>query len=158
MIRTKLFILFAAAAGLLAVTACTHVISKDSSLPAWHPEALGQGRVDCSECHEDKVKGVLKPYASFSHSRVFVKEHRFYASQDARLCATCHKTSFCNDCHANELEVKPSIMHGNRPDRELVHRGDFLTLHKIEGKIDPTSCFKCHGRTNNEQCVACHRQ
>jgi hypothetical protein len=27
----------------------------------------------------------------------------------------------------------------------------------IDGKIDPASCYRCHGRTNNEQCVQCHR-
>jgi hypothetical protein len=27
----------------------------------------------------------------------------------------------------------------------------------IDGKTDPTSCYRCHGRSNNEQCVACHR-
>ncbi|WP_298432672.1 cytochrome C [Geobacter sp.] len=155
--RIKLLSLCAAFAGAMALAACTHVISQETSLPSWHPEALGEGRVDCSECHEDKVKGVLKPYASFSHTPVFVKNHRFYAGEDGRLCATCHKPSFCTDCHANELEIKPSIRYGNRPDRELVHRGDYLTRHRIDGKIDPTSCFKCHGRTNNEQCVACHR-
>lgn len=140
----------------MTMTACS-ILSTESTLPAWHPEALGEGRVACSECHEDQVKGVLKPFASFSHSPEFVKHHRFYAGQDQRLCASCHAGSFCYDCHANEQEIKPSIKLGNRPDRELIHRGDYLTLHKIDGKIDPASCYKCHGRTNNEQCVACHR-
>jgi hypothetical protein len=27
----------------------------------------------------------------------------------------------------------------------------------IEGKIDPTSCYRCHGRANNEKCIVCHR-
>lgn len=155
--RVKLFFFLVAGLGLATATACTQVISSESSLPSWHPEALPEGRVDCTECHEDAVTGVMKPYASFSHSTVFIKNHRYYAGQDNRLCAVCHKPSFCNDCHANELEVKPSVMHGDRPDRELIHRGDYLSRHQIDGKIDPTSCFRCHGRTNNEQCVACHR-
>uniref|UniRef100_A0A831UCS6 Cytochrome C n=1 Tax=Geobacter metallireducens TaxID=28232 RepID=A0A831UCS6_GEOME len=158
MIRHKLFALFAAVAGIVAISACTHAVSREASLPSWHPQELATGRVDCSECHEDRVRGVVKPFASFSHSPIFVKEHRYYAGQDDRLCATCHKRSFCNDCHANELEIKPSIMHGDRPDRELIHRGDYLTRHQVDGKIDPTSCYRCHGRTNNEQCVACHRR
>ena len=153
----KLFILFMLATGTVTITACGHLFSTESSLPAWHPEALGEGRVACSECHEDQVKGILKPYASFNHTQEFIRQHRFYASQDDRLCATCHAGSFCNDCHANELEIKPSIKLGNRPDRDLIHRGDYLTLHKIDGKIDPASCYRCHGRTNNEQCIVCHR-
>ena len=153
----KLIIPFLLVAGILFITACSHLFSAGESLPAWHPVALGDGRVDCSECHKDQNSGVLKPYDTFRHSTEFIKQHRFYAARDGRLCATCHKESFCNDCHANELEIKPSIKLGNRPDRELVHRGDYLTLHKIDGKIDPASCYRCHGRTNNEQCVACHK-
>lgn len=152
----KLFIPAALLCAILAMTACSHLFTGESNLPASHG-ALPEGRVDCTECHEDQIKGVLKPYTAFSHSAAFVKNHRFYASSDERLCAACHKGSFCNDCHANELEIKPSVKLGDRPDRELVHRGDYLTLHKIDGRIDPASCYKCHGRTNNEQCVACHR-
>ncbi len=157
MIVKRLFILAALLTGAVVVSACSHVFSTETSLPASHPEALSEGRVACSECHEDQIKGILKPYAAFSHTPVFVKNHRFYAGQDERLCASCHAASFCTDCHANEVEIKPSTKFGNRPDRELVHRGDYMTRHKIEGKLDPASCFRCHGRTNNEQCVACHR-
>ena len=153
----KLFILITLAAGVITVTACSRMLSPEATLPAWHPEALGEGRPMCSECHEDQIKGILKPYASFNHSQEFIRNHRLYAARDARLCGVCHHGSFCNDCHANEVEIKPPIKLGNRPDRELIHRGDWLTLHKIEGKIDPASCYKCHGRTNNEKCVVCHR-
>jgi hypothetical protein len=153
----KLFVLFLLATGIITITACSRLLSSETSLPAWHPVDLEKGRPACSECHEDQVKGIVKPYASFSHSPEFVKNHRFYAAREGRLCATCHRGSFCNDCHTNEVEMKPPIKLGDRPDRELIHRGDWLTLHKIEGKIDPTSCYKCHGRTNNEKCVVCHR-
>ena len=153
----KLFIPFMLAVGILAMTACSHVFSTEASLPAWHPEELGEGRVDCSECHEDQIRGVMKPYATFKHSTEFIRKHRLYAAREGRLCATCHRESFCNDCHANEAEMKPPVKLGNRPDRELIHRGDYLTLHKIDGKIDPASCYRCHGRANYEKCVACHK-
>lgn len=145
---------------LLAVAvlaACATVISAEKSLPAAHPEALGEKRVLCSECHEDQAKGSLKPLTTFSHTPLFVKEHRFYAANSERLCSVCHAVSFCNDCHATKGELKPSQKLGNRPDRELVHRGDFMTRHRIEGKLDPASCYRCHGRANNEQCRSCHR-
>ena len=63
----------------------------------------------------------------------------------------------CNDCHTNQVEMKPSIKYGNRPDRDMPHRGNYMTLHKIEGKLDPASCYRCHGRANNERCMTCHR-
>ncbi|HJV67222.1 MAG TPA: cytochrome C [Geomonas sp.] len=149
---TTMFVLIAA----LALTACAQFKALPN-LPASHPERITRGPVACSECHEDNQKGTLKKFAAFDHSRTFVQNHRFYAASDDALCASCHKFSFCNDCHANKVEFKPSLKNGNRPDRMMPHRGDYLTLHKIEGKLDPASCYRCHGRANNDLCVACHR-
>lgn len=153
----KLWTVFSMLACVLMITACSAFVSKQESLPSWHPEALGEGRPDCTECHEEQIKGVSKPTATFKHTTEFIRQHRLYASQDEKLCALCHRTSFCTTCHANEQEIKPSVLLGNRPDRELPHRGDYLTLHMIDGKADPTSCYRCHGRMNNEKCVTCHR-
>ena len=123
-----------------------------------HADYISAGQqISCSECHEDQQKGTMKSFASFNHSAVFVKNHGHYAATDDRLCASCHKSSFCTDCHTNKTEIKPSLLYGNRPDRELPHRGNYMTLHKIEGKLDPSSCYRCHGRSNNERCMACHR-
>ena len=154
---TRLFMTVAVLAGTLLVATFGAGAAPDSSLPASHPEALGEGRVSCSECHEDQVKGILKPYASFNHSTNFILNHRFYAAQDSRLCATCHKGSFCNDCHASRDTMKPATKLGDRPDRMVPHRGDYMTQHRIDGKLDPASCYKCHGRGNNKICLNCHR-
>jgi len=143
-------------AGLLALSACAQLKALPS-LPASHPEELAAGPVSCAECHEDQQKGTMKAFASFNHSRTFVQNHRFYAGSDEQLCVTCHKVSFCTECHTNKADMKPALKNGNRPDRMMPHRGDYLTLHKIEGKLDPASCYRCHGRANNERCVACHR-
>ncbi len=147
-----------AVAGLFAIIASCAQMKTIPGLPASHPEALAVGQqVNCAECHEDQQKGTMKAFNAFSHTQAFVKSHRFYAASDDRLCATCHKSSFCNDCHTNKVEMKPSTRFGNRPDREFQHRGNFMTMHKIEGKLDPGSCYRCHGRANNERCVACHK-
>jgi hypothetical protein len=146
-----------ACAGLFIIVSCAQM-KTIPGLPASHSEALATGQqVNCAECHEDQQKGTMKAFNAFSHTQSFVKNHRFYASSDDRLCATCHKSSFCSDCHTNKTELKPSSKYGNRPDRELPHRGSYLTLHKIEGKLDPASCYRCHGRANNGRCVACHK-
>jgi len=147
-----------AVAGLFGIIASCAQMQTVPGLPASHPEALAVGQqVNCSECHEDQQKGTMKAFNAFSHTRSFVKNHRFYAASDDRLCSTCHKSSFCNDCHTNQVEMKPSTKYGDRPDREMPHRGNFMTMHKIEGKLDPASCYRCHGRANNERCVACHK-
>jgi hypothetical protein len=31
-------------------------------------------------------------------------------------------------------------------------------MHRIDGKVDPASCYRCHGRTNNEKCIICHKR
>lgn len=145
-------------AGLLLILPACAKMSTLHSMPSSHPEALAPGQqVSCQECHEDQQTGTMKAFSAFSHTAAFVKNHRFYAATDDRLCETCHKISFCSDCHTSKGEIKPSTKYGNRPDREMPHRGNFLTLHKIEGKLDPASCYRCHGRGNNELCVSCHR-
>ena len=154
---TRLVAIVAALAGLLTATVYSVHAASDGNLPASHPEALEEGRVSCSECHEDQIKGILKPFTNFNHSTQFILNHKFYAGQNDQLCATCHKRSFCNDCHVSKESMKPALKYGDRPDRMIPHRGDYLTQHKIDGKMDRGSCYKCHGRANNEKCMACHR-
>ncbi|UFS71401.1 cytochrome C [Geomonas sp. RF6] len=145
-------------AGLVFALAACAQLKALPNLPASHPEELATGPVSCTECHEDQQKGTMKPFSAFNHSRAFIANHRFYASSgNDVLCASCHKVSFCADCHTNQTELKPSLKNAFRPDRMMPHRGDYLTIHKIEGKVDPASCFRCHGRANNERCVTCHR-
>lgn len=154
----NMMLLFLALAVLVLIMGSCSRMQTIPGFPPTHPQALTVGQqVDCAECHEDQQKGTIKAFNSFSHTPSFIKNHRFYAASDDRLCSTCHKSSFCNDCHTNKVEMKPSIRYGNRPDREFQHRGNYITLHKIEGKLDPASCYRCHGRANNERCVACHK-
>ena len=134
------------------------LVSPEASFAATHPEGLGAGKPVCSECHSNDVaKGALKPYATFDHTTTFVKDHKFQANQDRNTCAACHAQSFCVDCHGGKVPMKPAIRLSDSPERMAPHRGDYLTLHKMEGKIDPSSCYACHGRANNDKCRACHR-
>lgn len=145
-------------AALMLITACSQLLPSTGNMPTVHPEPLAQGRPLCSDCHEARLKDSQKPYTVFDHTFSFAKDHRFAASGEERTCAICHKASFCTDCHANHTEIKPSTKLGERPDRELIHRGDFQSRHQIDGKLDPASCIRCHGRMNNEKCVTCHRR
>jgi hypothetical protein len=115
-------------------------------------------RPTCTECHTDEQGAALKPIAIFNHSSGFIRDHRFYASQNDLMCKACHRPSFCADCHANKAELKPSFKHFDAPERAMPHRGNYLVQHRIDGRIDPTPCFRCHGRQNNAMCRQCHRQ
>jgi len=114
-----------------------------------HPVDI-QNITACSDCHADER-------AAFNHTSDFNIRHGFYGAQKEAVCQACHKTSFCADCHANKEELKPSDKFKDAPDRFLPHRGDYITQHRIDGKINPAPCMKCHGRKNNERCKACHR-
>jgi len=127
-----------------------YACANTNSVARIHPEAV-TGLPNCTECHSDSL-------GSMNHQAVdFYKKHRFYAGNSRQACATCHQESFCSDCHTRKDEIKPSDKFADSPERSLPHRGDYLSQHKIDGRINPASCVKCHGRQNNERCVSCHR-
>lgn len=131
------------------VTSMLYACANTESYVKVHPEKV-TGLVDCSECHSDRL-------AQLNHkAESFFAKHRFYAQNQA-VCSVCHDASFCADCHAHKEEIKPSDKYKDSPERSLPHRGDYLTQHQIDGRIDPASCVKCHGRSNNERCATCHR-
>jgi hypothetical protein len=103
----------------------------------------------CGECHTDGR-------AALDHTPDFATRHKFYAAQQRQTCSLCHRPAFCADCHANKEELKPSDKYKDAPARTMPHRGDYLTQHKIDGRVNPASCFPCHGRQNNERCKVCH--
>ena len=105
----------------------------------------------CSPCHQDWR-------AAMDHTAELGKiRHKFMAAQNKESCGVCHVESFCSDCHAHKEFLKPSDKYKDSPERDLPHRGDYLNQHKIDGRINPASCMKCHGRQNNERCKTCHR-
>ena len=157
MMRKTVLLFVAAVLGLGIFTACT-ILSPQTSFTPTHPQGVEAGRPLCSDCHgTESMKGGLKTFESFNHTSIFVKNHRFQANQDSGTCASCHAPSFCADCHGGKVSMSPSVKLGNRPDREMPHRGNYLTLHRMDGKIDPTGCYKCHGRSNNDKCATCHK-
>lgn len=140
-----MFILFVSLV-MCTLSACANT----TSIVKTHPEKVS-GLPDCRECHTDTWK-------AFNHQAAdFFEKHRFYAQEQRVACVSCHEESFCDDCHAHKEEIKPSDKYADSPERNLPHRGDYLSQHKIDGRINPASCAKCHGRQNNERCVTCHR-
>jgi hypothetical protein len=143
--KMKITMLLLLAAAALTLFSCAHT----QSIAAIHPVEVTAPPM-CSDCHTDGR-------AALNHTADFSSRHRFYAKQQSRTCGVCHKESFCSDCHAHKEELKPSDKYKDSPDRGLPHRGDYLNQHKIDGRINPASCFPCHGRQNNERCLVCHR-
>lgn len=126
-------------------------------LPATHPplSELGERREYCTKCHGFKKEPF--DFERYNHTALFTESHRLAAYQDERVCALCHSQSFCSDCHATRVELKPSVKNPTENYRRMQHRGDYLARHRIEGRMDPTSCFRCHGNPKSSQtCRPCH--
>jgi len=140
---------------LLLVAACASLQSR-SSLPARHPDAAELDVLPkvCTDCHEGDT-GLA--YERYVHTADFGRNHRAEAYQGDAVCAMCHQTSFCNDCHATRVELKPSLKNQSETYRSMPHRGDYLSRHRIDGRVDPTSCFRCHNNPKSSKtCARCH--
>ena len=142
--------------GLALLVACSASKNAYQPPPQHPPEAeLGLNKPVCTECHDASDDYVV--YKTFNHTAYFGTEHRQVAYQSANICSMCHKESFCSDCHVTKSELKPSLRDQSRTDRRDPHRGDYLTRHRIDGRVDPTSCYRCHGNPQSAQtCTPCH--
>jgi len=115
-----------------------------------HPERI-EGLPICTSCHDAAS-------AATNHDAQWMRSHGAIAVRDRRTCETCHKGSSCADCHAGrQEEIKPSDKRPSRFDASTPHRGDYLTQHRADGRLDPASCFPCHGRKNTGRCATCHK-
>jgi hypothetical protein len=155
MVKKSLLSILTLLAIVMLVGACTGLQSK-SALPAKHPSAadLDASPKNCIDCHE---AGQDLHYERYIHTLDFGRNHRPEATQGEAICAMCHQTSFCNDCHATRVELKPSLKNQTETYRSMPHRGDYLSRHRIDGRVDPTSCFRCHGNPKSATtCANCH--
>lgn len=154
--RTATILTITLLSTLALLIACTGGKQGFMTPPQHPPEAeLGKQRPICTECHEARGEHIV--FENFNHTTFFAEQHRRVAYQSSSLCNMCHAESFCSDCHASKSELKPSLRNQSDTYRRMPHRGDFLTRHRIEGKIDPTSCFRCHGNPRASQaCAPCH--
>jgi len=135
--------------GLPAIISALYACATTASMAAKHPTEVDAPAI-CSKCHTDGR-------AAMDHTEDFGVRHKFFARQNSRSCTVCHTQAFCSDCHAHKEELKPSSKNADAPGRMMPHRGDYLNQHKIDGKLNPASCFPCHGRQNNERCRVCHK-
>jgi hypothetical protein len=142
---------------LTSVLAACAAQTQSYRVPAQHPEDSGIGKrppicVDCHEASDDQFN-----WQQFNHTPFFADNHRQIALRNEQTCAMCHQTSFCNDCHATGLELKPSLKNQTETYRRTPHRGDYLSRHRIDGRVDPSSCFRCHRNPKaSGSCVRCH--
>ena len=123
-------------------------------IPLHHPDE-GEDLKNCMGCHD--ADDPEFPYQRFDHTPQFPGHHGNTARQNASVCNMCHDQQFCTDCHGVGVALKPSVKKHNAIRQNMPHRGDYLSRHRIDGRIDPTSCFRCHGSPRTQRsCQACH--
>ncbi|MBW1710828.1 MAG: cytochrome C [Deltaproteobacteria bacterium] len=138
---------------ILVFLACAPLLV-NYSIPVEHPAEVSRGET-CLDCHETESDTIV--YERYSHNIYFSESHGQISSRDSRVCDMCHKQSFCNDCHVTSIGLKPSIKRQSETYRRMLHRGDYLSRHRIDGRIEPISCFRCHGNPKSSKtCVRCH--
>ncbi|MBT8340478.1 MAG: hypothetical protein KJP07_10745 [Desulfatitalea sp.] len=142
------------AGAILAALLVPQAWPQGARLPLSHPPEEGDLR-SCSDCHETEAGGF--PYRRYEHTPLFGENHRRVATGSRQVCAMCHQASFCADCHGQGMALKPSLKDHGDVRRKMPHRGDYLTRHRIDGRLNPAKCFRCHGRPKSEKtCIPCH--
>lgn len=123
--------------------------------PLQHPEEEGENLKYCMDCHDETDENI--PYRIYVHTPMFMDNHRPVAIQGTKVCYMCHRTSFCGDCHGIRHELKPSIKNQTSTNRRMPHRGDYISRHRFDGRINPASCRRCHRNPKTLQtCKSCH--
>jgi hypothetical protein len=143
LVITLLFVIYVATA-----------LAGSYDVPLSH-SAEGENLSICTQCHDAKDKQF--PFKRFDHTKTFISRHSTVAKQNENVCNMCHKQSFCSDCHAVGVELKPSVKNHTSTKQKMPHRGDYVTRHRIDGRIDPAGCFSCHGSPKTQRsCSRCH--
>jgi hypothetical protein len=153
-IKQSILKLFVALMVLAMIVACA-ATQETWRLPSQHPEVDEGDLRFCMECHEESDDNIR--YSRFSHSPLFAEKHRSTAQQNQNVCNMCHQPRFCNTCHGTGIEIKPSVKDPTSTFKRTPHRGDYLARHRIDARIDPVSCRRCHGNPKTvASCKSCH--
>ncbi|WP_429885292.1 cytochrome c3 family protein [Geoalkalibacter halelectricus] len=159
--------------------------------PVWalnHRSEAKSGAMDCAACHQQSFcldchkAGFADEQGDFGnaminvHSSDFHITHPIAARTNQQLCASCHESSFCMDCHA-DFRGRTGRAGGPSHTRTfgLGFNGDIDAIHA--GMTAGTNCDSCHlqgsvapnfhdwsvnhareARRNLATCQACHPQ
>lgn len=108
---------------------------------------------DCQQCHERLVDRPDRPLTIFDHGNSWMQRHGSAAKGGATVCGHCHQESTCAECHSRNAPMVPSLLRLDKVGNAQHHRGDFMSRHAIEAKLDGNSCTTCHAQST---CNSCH--
>ncbi len=118
-----------------------------------HQEDLNRG--DCLMCHQDRTFATQVPKTFLRHDLSFLRRHGEAATRQATVCNQCHSQAACAECHDQGQSLSIAARKPDAIDRGVIHRGDYLTRHPIEARLEPGRCVTCH---TTSSCEGCHLQ
>jgi len=112
--------------------------------------------IQCMTCHEQKQQPLgCRTCHTLSenirpdfHGLDFIRAHGQMAETHAVLpdapktCETCHKSTYCEDCHEGENLSRKT------------HPLNFEFTHSLEAQSNEKNCITCH--TDRSFCTSCH--
>ena len=114
------------------------------------------GRENCSQCHRPGSLGGKTSNDIFDHGGDWLRRHGSAARGSDTVCAHCHKVDTCAECHSrSNAPIRPAQLSLDRPGAAQHHRGDWLTRHPMEAKLDGNACLACHQQSS---CTQCHER
>jgi len=116
-----------------------------------HDEDFKLGR--CRLCHQSTGLSKLVPKTFLRHDFEFVRNHGTEATRYAKVCSQCHNQKVCADCHDQSQPLGTAARRPDAIDRGVNHRGDYLSRHPIEARLEPARCTTCH---TPRSCQGCH--
>ena len=115
-------------------------------------DAARDGR-QCDTCHRNLEDARLLPQSHLAHDGDWLREHGTRAASSGDLCGSCHRESFCADCHGKTVPALPAARRFADPFAASVHRAGFTARHSLEARSEPGACATCHAP---DRCVTCH--
>lgn len=110
--------------------------------------------VKCDQCHRRMTEWKDKPFAVFNHDGDFLGRHGRLARGEKMVCQHCHDDDTCAECHSTLQATTPAQRFAWDVSKPHVHRGDFVTRHAIEARLDRMACYSCH---QSRECSECHQ-
>lgn len=118
-----------------------------------HAHDSGRDARTCSACHKNLADEGALPQSHLSHEGDWIREHGVRAASSGELCQTCHKESFCADCHGVTAPAIPAKRRFADPMSSSLHRAGFAARHSLEARAEPGACMTCH---QPDKCASCH--
>jgi hypothetical protein len=141
---------------------------KDHQHYAWSQTALCSqchSQDDCMECHanqSDELEANMKVHGRVDrqliHSADYLSRHFVEARNDPALCITCHRPSFCEQCHKQRGVADNPLVDQSATSQHPQGFSDPASpnFHGLVARREIANCAACHDQGRDSNCVECH--